>query len=206
MIFAVVDYFQYRYRLGKYSHEAMIKDGWLLAISQNFSNYRSCVVGDIIFASTAESRLSWAVMYFTQSVVSHTAMFYGDGIVHDCTTAGVLRHSFTNYLDGKSYIKIMRVPDIPEDKRHQMKSFMDKTLGNRYAWHKVIWLFLSIIFGAHQHFSWRFYIDIAFVLGATWFACNYLSPILGMPFLVILVAYSVAVLLNQVRKRKKPHA
>lgn len=160
MLFAVADYFRYRFRLGKYSHESMIQEGWLLARNEYFPNWQHSTCGDLIFLSTSGSWLSWMVMYFTNSIVSHVAQFYGDGIVHDCTTSGVIRHPFGDYLDGRSYIRVMPAPLPLRIDKPKLRSTMDKNLGRPYGWRKAFTMFVSINLGVRHEFSWKFAADI----------------------------------------------
>ena len=59
MILALLDYWKYRKRKGRYSHQALTKQGLQLATLSNFQNYQSYPLGHLIFASTTGSALSW---------------------------------------------------------------------------------------------------------------------------------------------------
>jgi hypothetical protein len=98
MIFAVLDYISYRFRRGAYSDERIQAEGGSLATKENYPHPERFRPGDIVFLHTADSFLSWTVMYYTSSVWSHTATVTTDGNIVDATTGGVFEHPLDDYL------------------------------------------------------------------------------------------------------------
>ena len=109
MLFAAIDYYQYKNRKGKYSHEVLTNFGLRKACESEFPNWKDVKLGGILFVHTANSRLSWLVMYFENIPISHVAMLDDGGTVHELTTQGYARHSLNNYFNGASYLKITNV-------------------------------------------------------------------------------------------------
>src|SRR6266853_580503 len=103
MIFAILDYMDYRCRRGAYSDALLRAEGGRLAAGENFPRPEQFKTGDLVFLHTADSFLSWLVMYYTSSVWSHVASVSENGYIIDAATSGVLEHPFSDYLDGKSY-------------------------------------------------------------------------------------------------------
>lgn len=160
MLFAATDYIAYLLRKGPYSHAAMIRQGAALATQDNFPHLNACHPGDIFFYHTRRSIISWMIMYFTDSIWSHTGCFVGNGRIIDATTSGVIEHPIADYCDGNGYMSIASVRDITEVQRQAMVGFMRRQVGARFNWVGVIRLFLSIISGAHAHYRARYMIDI----------------------------------------------
>jgi hypothetical protein len=200
MILALLDYWKYRKRKGRYSHQALTKQGLQLATLSNFQNYKSYPLGHLLFASTTGSTLSWTVMYCTNSTLSHTAMFYGNGILQDCTTSGVIRHSFENYLDGESYLRVIP-PPRGTDLAHTLK-FMNESLGARYNWPGLFRLFSHILIGNHLDFSWRIYFDVLLTLIITSWLTGLAMPLTSNFIYLAAVIYSVVVVINRALRRK----
>ncbi|RYZ79903.1 MAG: hypothetical protein EOP06_26320 [Proteobacteria bacterium] len=200
MIFAISDYIQYRLRRGRYSKESLEKENFKLATEENFPDFRKYGVGDMLFASTAESFLSWIAMYWANGPISHVANFYENGIVHDCTTDGVLRHSFANYLDGKSYLRVVRLP--PTADRAAMREFMDRTLGHGYNWKGVFKLGLLILSGAHPGFSWKLYFDVIAILSLLTYVLILLPITLAAIPISILIVLTFLVIKNRANQAR----
>ncbi|MEO3864245.1 hypothetical protein [Rheinheimera fenheensis] len=200
MIFALLDYFKYKKRIGKYSDESLRNIGLKKASVSEFPNWKNIPFGEILFVHTANSSLSWVIMYFTNSVLSHTAIIYGNGIVHDTTTDGVLRHSLENYFYGESYIEFRTLPSnrTPEE----MRAFLDSTLGHGYNWTGVFFLAFHIAIANTPDFSWRLFFDLLLI----GFVILIIAKIIYLPafniFLAIGVFYCITVLINKtIRKR-----
>jgi len=127
-------------------------------------------------------------------------MFYGNGIVHDCTTSGVVRHSFANYLDGQSYLCIKRIPG--DFDRQALRSFMDQTLGDGYNWRGVRSLFFHILIGNHQDFAWRLAADFLLLLAMLWGVARLFAPQADYVFGAAAGAYLAVVTMNRVFRKK----
>jgi len=203
MIFALVDYLQYRWRRGRYSERSLEEKNLRRATEENFADFRDYSLGDMLYVSTADSFKSWIVMYWTNAVISHVATFYGDGILHDCTTGGVIRHSFSDYLDGKSYLGVMRLPAGLD--KEKMKAFLDRTVGDGYNWRGVFRLALLISSGAHPSFSWRLYLDIALIIASLIWVFILVPVTLAVVPMIGLIALTVVVFRNRIYSDRWAH-
>lgn len=202
MLLALIDYWKYKKRRGRYSHENLVAQRLYPANEKNFPDYTDYPTGTLLFACTFDSIPSWAVMYCTNSTISHVATFYGDGIVHDCTTSGVIQHSFANYFDGDTYVGIISLPD--KGNRPKMRAFMDTTLGHGYNWRGVQSVFLQILFGAHKELPWRLWTDFALATGLLWAVTRWLSPIVDYAFGAVLIGFILVVVANRLFERRVP--
>ena len=90
MLLALLDYRDYRNRKGRFSRNYKMSimggafEGGLLP---------NCLdklrPGDLLFIETFDSFLSWLVMYFTKSEISHVAFYLGQHRIAHATLAGV---------------------------------------------------------------------------------------------------------------------
>jgi hypothetical protein len=199
MLYAVFDYWNYRHRRGKYSFRSMKEQGFSLAVAEYFESYRHIPLGHIVFVSTSGSIVSWAIMYAENGVISHTSMFYGDGVLHDTITSGVQRRDFSEYLDGVSYISIIAPP--PGTDLAYAKAFMDSTLGASYNWSGIARLGFLTIIGSSPGAPWHVCCDVWFVaaLGVAliWLLTGNLSTV----SIACLIAYPVLFAFNKFRHR-----
>lgn len=200
MLFALLDFRNYRRRLGRYSHASMIRKGLALATQDNFPNWRSLPLGHLLFASTSGSLLSWLVMYTTNGVFSHSAMIYGGGMVNDVTTGGVVRHSMSDYFDGTSYLEVLPPPQGTD--LEWARNFMDSIVGDGYNWFGVLRLGLNIAIANHPSFSWRPAADLVLVLVSASFAISFVAPTLAKVVGLITITYLCTVLLNRTVRKK----
>lgn len=200
MLFALRDYCEYRRRSGRYSDHALRGVGLRKAVAEEFPGWRQLPLGTLLFAHTAKSFLSWSVMYLTNSVLSHVAMVYGDGVVHDVTTAGVMRHSIANYFDNASYIQFKPCP-VGADLQC-MRVTLDSNLGHRFNWLGVLKLGAHIVIANHTSFRWRLAGDILFVTLLITALTAALSP--GAVFLPATAAilYLAIVIFNRTCRRR----
>jgi hypothetical protein len=200
MLYAVFDYWNYRHQRGKYSFHSMKEQGFSLAVAKNFESYRIIPLGHIVFVSTSCSIVSWVIMYAGNGVISHTSMFYGDGVLHDTITSGVQRRDFSAYLDGVSYISIIAPP--PGTDLAYAKAFMDSTLGASYNWSGIARLGFLTIIGSSPGAPWHVCCDAWFVaaLGVTliWLVTGNIST----ASIACLIAYPVLFAFNKFRHRK----
>ena len=200
MIFAFIDYWKYRKRKGRYSHQALTNQGLNLATLDNFRNYKSYPLGHILFVSTTDSSLSWAIMYCTNSTLSHTAIFYGNGVLQDCTTSGVVRRSFDRYLDDKSYLKV--IPPPGGTNFAHMREIMNQSLGARYNWLGAFRMLLNIIIGNHPGFSWRIYSDLLMMLLIASYIFSLAAPQSKSFLYWAAGSYPAIVLFNKIFRKK----
>ncbi len=195
MLYAAIDYWNYRHRRGRYSARAMEDQGFALAVESSFPDYKKIPLGHIAFVSTSGSLASWAIMYACDGVISHTTMFYGSGVLHDTITSGVQRRQFAEYFDGSSYIAITAPPSGTD--LASAKAFMDSTLGASYNWFGIARLGLAKLIGNHQGAPWYLCADVLLVIGIV-------IGLTGSPSttsLVILVTYPALFAFNKFRNR-----
>jgi hypothetical protein len=171
------------------------------ATEKNFQGYRTYPIGTILFTCTFHSNLSWIVMYSTNSTISHVACFYGDGIVNDCTTSGIIRHSFADYLDGESYVGVI-IPPPEKINAEKVRAFMDETLGDGYNWAGVVSTFFHILFGAHREAAWRLWADFVLTNLVLLACARWLTPASDYVFGTILLVFVVTVAVNRLRLKK----
>lgn len=200
MLFALIDLWAYRRRTGRYSHEALCRRGLALAVEKNFPNWREIPLGHSLFVSTTGSMLSWLIMYGTNGVLSHCAMLYGGGVVHDVTSKGVHRHLMSDYFDGASYLSIL--PPPPSADLEYARKFMDSILGAKYNYLGVLRLGLYIVFANSPSFSWRLAIDITLLAIAAATSFAWIAPALSKVVLLSLTFYLLVVLINRTLRWK----
>lgn len=199
MLYAVFDYWDYRRRRGRYSFRSMTEHGFSLAVVENFESYRSIPLGHIVLVSTSGSIVSWAIMYAGNGVVSHTSMFYGDGVLHDTISSGVQRRDFSEYLDGVSYISIIAPP--PGTDLAFAKAFMDSTLGAPYSWSGVARLGFLTVIGSTPGAPWHVCCDVWFMAILCVALIWLLTGDLSTASIACLIAYPVLFAFNKFRRR-----
>jgi hypothetical protein len=160
MLFALVDYLNYRAERGPYSANAIESQGGHLADKHLTYRIEALRPADLFFYHGRGSLLSWAVMYFTHSIWSHVGTCVGDGKIVDATTSGVVEHRLTDYLDGRGYLAFRTVQGISDEQRADVARYARSTVGAGYNWSGVFRLFGAIITGYHAHFRWRFAVDV----------------------------------------------
>jgi hypothetical protein len=193
MIFAILDYINYRSRRRAYSDALLRAEGGRLATEENFPRPEQFKTGDLVFLHTADSFLSWLVMYYTSSVWSHVASVSENGYIIDATTSGVLEHSFADYLDGKSYILMKRVREITDEQRQKMLTSCREQVGGRFNWVGVVRLFLDIVCGFHARYRVHFSVDFL-LLAACFTPLWLLSRVIGTCVVVAATAYLLVVI------------
>lgn len=199
MLYAAIDYWNYRRRQGKYSAQSMKKLGYFLATEKNFKDYQGIPLGHIGFVSRSGSIASWLIMYAGNGVVSHVTMFYGDGVLHDTISTGVQRRDFSEYFDGISYIWV--TGPLPGTDLAYAKAFMDSTLGASYNWLGVARLGFFTLFGSRPGAPWHLCFDLSLVsalfIGLSWAITGNLSAL----SIAVLAVYPVLFGFNKFRYR-----
>jgi NlpC/P60 family len=160
--------------------------------------------GDLIFVGNFRSWMSWLIMYFTNSQVSHVAMYVGDGkILHATLHGGELAPIEAVFEDGVRLLAC-KVP-IADESRQRARAWLadskdDPLYFERpYSFKRVLLEALWIVSGRDvPFFRWRLFVDIAlmFVLGdvCTW-------AVLGRPAggYLVMLAYLAIICVNRLR-------
>ncbi len=200
MLFASLDYLQYRLQRGAYSRQALEAQGGRLATSTNFPEGGRGEAGNYFVMHTRTSTLSWLIMYLTHSAWSHAGIFARGGYVVDATTAGMLKHRFSDYMDGRSYVMISDLP-LSEEERSNVIERAESLVGAAYGWGKALRMGRRIVLGRHHNYHPRISADILLTLAL-------LSlPALAWPRVLVFtgslaVMYVVVVLCNWPYRRR----
>lgn len=196
MIFAISDYYQYKKRSGRYSHDEYISDGWLQANIENFPSPEKYPPAETLIVSTMESFTSWLVMFYTNTKASHVAILDGKGNVIDCTTSGIIKHPFTDYLDNISYLMVLSPPPPVSEKREFVIREAEKHIGEPYGWLTLFVLFLQRISGIHSRFTWKYVFDFISVF-AILIAIFYKFYFIKLLSMFMALAYLAVVCFNR---------
>lgn len=189
MMFALLDYLQYRAERAHYSHDAIVAQGGILADDALRERIGKLGAADIYFYHGRGSFLSWAVMYFTNSIWSHVGTCVGGDRIVDATTGGVIEHSLTDYLDGRGYLAFRTVRGITDEQRAAIASHARSTIGAGYNWLGVLRLFAAIITGYHASFRWRYAADVLVAVACLSALGIYWAPIwrVGLGLIIVYV-------------------
>lgn len=142
MIFALVDYWKYRRRRGKYSDASLEAAGWLRATEDNIqrmvADRRS--LGQIFFTHPRRSLVSWAIMYAQGPgpLVSHVGIIVEEGnICEAIISMGVVRRPIAIYADGVSYFQISDFDIPPEDQLGVIRT-AEELIGTPYHLSRIV--------------------------------------------------------------------
>jgi hypothetical protein len=166
MMFAVIDYVAYRLKRGKYSAASIEAEGGKLASPGNFPEGQFPQPAAIIVFHTRDSFLSWLVMYFTNSVWSHSAVATYDGEFVEVTVdQGTIEHPFADSLNSKDYVKYGLPRQLTADQQAGIVAAAQASVGNvRFSWFGAIRLGFYILMGRHPTRHPRLYADILLLL------------------------------------------
>jgi hypothetical protein len=164
MIFALIDFSQYRLQRGRYSPRRLEEQGAALAVSRNFSAPDVLEPGNFFFLHRRISLASWIIMYMTSGVWSHQGVIVHDGQVVDATPGGIRKHPFSDYLDGRSYIAVRAVPTT-QDLLQEGLDFAEATVGLPYSWGMVFGRALMILAGRNADYRPRISVDLILTVG-----------------------------------------
>ena len=202
MLFAVVDYIKYKLQKGIYSPKSIQEHGAVLAEPSLLPKLEKFGPGDFLFVHTADSILSWAVMYYTGPTIwSHEALFGKDGYLYDCTTQGVMEHHISDYFDGKSYILVFPLNSkISENKKKKGILWLEQQIGSKFNWKGIFFFWLAIISGNDEDFRMCCVADILILLSIL-MAIFYKIPIIRYAFLYFGIFYLFVVIFSRIRMK-----
>ncbi|MGK5675479.1 hypothetical protein ACSNOB_21870 [Micromonospora sp. URMC 106] len=197
MICAAWDYLCYSKGWKRYNPAHLLASGRLcLASRSNFPE--SPPAAAIIFMHPLNSRLSWAVMYVTDSPLSHVATSVGGGDVIDASLEGVIKYPFDELLDEQSYMAIV-IPPMTDVQQRTVVEHLHSRLGAGYSWFMAARIGLRATVGLSGTFNWRLYFDGALTLALTAAVIGSLWGFAGKASLAASAIYLVATLLNSAR-------
>lgn len=160
MIFATIDFIQYLLKIGKYSQKSIDESGGVIA-SDKLIDVNTLEIGDMVFFHPRISLFSWLIMYWTNGNWSHVGMISGNGKICHAISEGVVEEDINKYFDNKSYLSIIH-RTLSNQEKEELLSFIQSTVGSKYAWGKALWLGILIL--NNQVSGYRFRLTIDFVL------------------------------------------
>ena len=89
--------------------------------------------GDII-VSTTEQVTSAAIRAATNSPVSHTAMYVGDGMVVEAIGSGVVNRGLDDALADDTLAVVLRAPDLSLEQALRLRDYVGRQLDKPYAY------------------------------------------------------------------------
>jgi hypothetical protein len=181
---------------GNYSKDSLEKQGLKLCDQENIENYiTKSKPADIIFLHTRISFISWLVMYYTNSLLSHTAVVINKDLILEAIPQGVVKTPIRDYIDNKSYFVVLNVPDITEEQTADIMNYADSQMGVGYNWSLVFKIFLDTIFAKRK--DWRIKFSLDFYL---LFILLKVINLISLKLLVILsVIYTIIIVFNRTR-------
>ncbi|MFI1176826.1 hypothetical protein [Streptomyces melanogenes] len=178
MLFAAIDFVQYRWEKGRYRNDRLQERGWRSALAENFSGTAEPAPVEALLFHPRHSLVSWLIMYISNNAASHVGLYVGDGDVYHSTTAGVLRQPLSHFLDGQALIKVRSLPvAMTEEEQARARTVMTGLSGTRYNWRSTIRQGLGHLVGREKpsylmsfgrdtsHVNWRLYIDVVITFG-----------------------------------------
>ena len=151
MIFALVDYCNYRRGRGRYSAEQLSAANWLHATPEAFSGDNALRPGDAVVVHTKGSLTSWVLMYFQQSPANHNFFVIDNGDIVDVDRTGVHVKRLDHYLTGQYWFctsqNLAIRNGMTDDQRRASVDFAKGEIGKGYAWHVILYLAVNISTG-----------------------------------------------------------
>lgn len=158
--------------------------------------------GDLILVGNFRSWMSWLIMYFTNSQISHAAVYIGDGkILHATLQGSELAPIQTLFKEGVRLLACkMPISDERRKSGHWRQICKDPVYSQRrYSFRRVMLEGLWIVSGRDApFFRWRLFVDMALVF-AIGDACTWAT--LGHPAggYLVMVAYLAMICVNLLR-------
>lgn len=165
MILGLLDYWQYQTRRGRFSSGSMEDADWsrsdLITITAH--EYR---LGDIAVFSPSASVTSWAIMYVTNSVVSHVAVVTDvNGQLVEATTDGAVTSHMWGHTDDEGWFRTGAPPGLTNEQRRRVAEAAKTMVGTPYNWAALPRIFMRELLGLRgSHHSWRLQVDALLTL------------------------------------------
>ena len=216
MIFALIDYIQYRLRVGRYGdHQREAGMGALAFVGGIPEDIvAELEVGDVIFTQRLDSALSWAVMYCGSSPVDHMAIYFGDSRVVHMTLGGLKVQSLQILASNARVLIVKDIASVIGGKSDEGP--MGGMYTPRTRWFHDLPPKVQLAMGAVEiilgfypdSFRWRFFADIVIICVIVDTAAYWLLHIFfALPVALILgCVIAVNLLIHAFRKwRGKPY-
>jgi hypothetical protein len=201
MIFALIDFLEYRLRRGKYSHERLLADGAFLAGPSTLWKLENVRDGDILFSHAICWTLGWVVMYVQDSPFCHTALLTAKRNVIEATLSGVVEQPASSYFDGKYYLRLGRRNDLTVAQEQGAIAYARAQVGKPFNWAGVIYLGWLILIGGHRHYNPKHGLDILLILTVLGILFRRFSIFASWLLAASGVIYILMVVVNRVRLR-----
>lgn len=120
---------------------------------------------------TRDSFISWLVMYFSNSVWSHTAIVVDNGNIVEVTLDGTIEHRFSDGLNDKDYLVIGGPPMTAEQQRSVVEGARSGVGVTKFSYRDAALIGLRNLAGVSPNYNPRLSIDLLTVLfAACWFS------------------------------------
>ncbi len=164
MLFAAFDFLAYLAERGRYSPEALAASGWQPVTPETLAEADNAPPASVFCLHPRRSILSWVVMYGTNSVASHTAIYLGGGYVCDATTKGVGIRPLGHVLSERCWFVDNRMQPIPEETRARLVQNAVKLVGTPFGWATVVRIGAMQATGARDQTHPRLWADTILLL------------------------------------------
>jgi hypothetical protein len=196
MIFALMDYFNYRNRWGPYNlcKDPIMRRGFLYSIPTPVIS--KLKPGDMIFVFTGNSLISWAIMYLTKSRISHVAMYIGNRAICHATTVGVISEPIESLFSKNTVLLPVHIRNISIKKREKMIALARKYIGAPFNWKAIFIKFFRIVTGRDvPYYRFKYLLDLTWIL----FLLD-ITPLVLLHkiiFMWILIPYILLIIINR---------
>jgi len=171
MIFAALDYWCFRRQSGRYSDgkDANMRLAHHGPLPQSVID--ELQIGDMILTQRLDSRFSWAMQYFSSSMVDHAAIYKGEGRIAHITLSGFREHSVKVFGKGFKVLPIRLAPFMGDPFDFDEKGYDDSYRGpadrdiDRQplfpAKAQLVFVGIRIVAGVYpDRFRWKFLADL----------------------------------------------
>lgn len=164
MLFALFDYITYTRQAGRYSRTSSDVMGCGFEDKLPDEIFSILRPGDYLLVQGLGSYISWLVMYFTSSPISHVAFYTGDRNIFHATLSGALTEPIDSLFTKKSRVLPVHLY-IDDSKREELSKILLDFDKNPYGWFLVTLKAFRIISGRDwPYFRLRFALDVTTIL------------------------------------------
>lgn len=164
MLFALFDYITYTRQAGRYSRTSSDVMGCGFEGGLPDKIISILHPGDFLIVQGLGSYISWLVMYFTSSPISHVALYTGDRNIFHATLSGSLTEPIDSLFAKKSRILPVHI-HIDDSMREKFLENLLSFNNVPYGWPLIALKSFRIISGRDwPYFRLRFALDITIIL------------------------------------------